>query len=159
MIMKVWSSTFLVIFVSVTGTISIGPSAYGRSTCCCGVSGAGSGSIRCATITELVVSSSFQKSGTVTVCLMTDAFAGGAFFCGRGRLLHGHVDVVGAGGHRERPADAHRRRLTRHDRHEADVLVRELGPLRRVLLVVLLGVLGVGAAAGAAAASFETTRQ
>jgi hypothetical protein len=43
------------------------------------VSGAGSGSIRCATLTELVVSSLFQKSGTVTVCLMTEDFAGGAF--------------------------------------------------------------------------------
>ena len=56
------------------------PSAYGRSACCCGVSGAGSGSIRCAMITELVVSSPFQKSGTVTVCLTSDIFGGGAFF-------------------------------------------------------------------------------
>jgi hypothetical protein len=43
------------------------------------VSGAGNGSMRCATITELVARSPFQKSGTVTVCLMTEAFAGGAF--------------------------------------------------------------------------------
>src|SRR5882672_11355565 len=80
MIMKVWSSAFLGIFKSLTGTISMPPSAYGRSICCCGVSGAGSGSIRDATITLLVASSLFQKSGTVTDCLITDAFAGGGFF-------------------------------------------------------------------------------
>ena len=32
-------------------------------------------------ITELVVSSALQKSGTVTVCLISDIFGGGAFFC------------------------------------------------------------------------------
>ena len=57
------------------------PSAYGRSACCCGVSGAGSGSIRCATITELVFSSSFQKIGHRDGLLdATEIFGGGAFF-------------------------------------------------------------------------------
>src|SRR5262249_58661663 len=67
-------------FVSGTGTISIMPSAYGRSACCCGVSGAGSGSMRCARITLLVLNSPFQKSGTLTGCLRTDIFGAGAFF-------------------------------------------------------------------------------
>ena len=78
--MKVDSSDFFVNLVSNAGTISIPPSAYGRSACCCGVNGAGNGSIRCATITELVASSPFQKSGTSMVCFTTDALAGGAFF-------------------------------------------------------------------------------
>ena len=146
--MKVWSSSFFAIFVSVTGTISICPSAYGRSICCCGVSGAGSGSIRWATITELVLSSLFQKSGTVSDLLDARGLRGRRVLLGRGRLLHGHVDVVLAGGHGDRPADTNRRRLARHDRHEADVLVRELGTLRRVFLVVLLGVLRVGRRGG-----------
>ena len=56
------------------------PSAYGRSACCCAGSGAGSGSMRCAMRTELELNSPFQKSGTVTVCLMSDTLGGGAFF-------------------------------------------------------------------------------
>src|SRR5438874_2287795 len=43
MSMKVESSDFFVNFVSGAGTISMVPSAYGRSACCEGVSGAGSG--------------------------------------------------------------------------------------------------------------------
>ena len=54
----------------------------GRSACCCAVSGAGSGSMRSATKTELVLSSSFQRSGTCTVCFSSEIFCGGAFFCG-----------------------------------------------------------------------------
>src|SRR3954470_23264240 len=80
MSMKVDSSDFCDSFVSGDGTISMEPSAYGRSICCCGVSGVASGSIRCATITELVFRSPFQKSGTVTACLITEIFGGGAFF-------------------------------------------------------------------------------
>ena len=80
--MNVDSSAFFVNLVSNVGRISIWPSAYGRSACCCGVSGAASGSIRCAMITELVANSLFQKSGTVTVCLMAEVFGAGAFFGG-----------------------------------------------------------------------------
>jgi len=36
--------------------------------------------MRCATITLLVDSSLFQKSGTVTDCFSSDIFGGGAFF-------------------------------------------------------------------------------
>ena len=81
MSMKVDSSAFLLNFRSKAGTISIIPSAYGRSTCSFGDSGAFSGSIFCAMITELVVRSGVQKSGTVTVCLISDIFGAGAFFC------------------------------------------------------------------------------
>ena len=35
--------------------------------------------MRSATMTELVVSSLFQKSGTLTVCLSTTVFGAGAF--------------------------------------------------------------------------------
>src|SRR5712691_6423434 len=78
------SSPFLLYVMAICGTISIWPSAYGRSSCCCGVSGAGSGSIRSATSTVLVLSSPFQKSGTFTDCLTTDVFGtnGGAPFGG-----------------------------------------------------------------------------
>src|SRR5438046_8857241 len=78
--MKVWISDFLVNVMSNIGSSSIVPIAYGRSACCSGVSGAGSGSIRAVTMTELVLSSPFQKSGTLIVCFSTDSFAGGAFF-------------------------------------------------------------------------------
>ena len=40
-----------------------------------------------ATMTELVLSSPFQKSGTLTLCLSTDAFGAGAFFAVAGRLF------------------------------------------------------------------------
>ena len=32
-------------------------------------------------MTELVLSSSFQKSGTLTACFSSDIFGAGAFFC------------------------------------------------------------------------------
>src|SRR6266581_6884824 len=79
--MKIDSSLLVENLVSSDGTISIMPSAYGRSICSFGESGALSGSIRVAMITELVVRSGDQKSGTVSVCLTTDTLGAGAFFC------------------------------------------------------------------------------
>ena len=75
--------------------ISIIPSAYGRSACSFGDSGAFSGSICEAMMTELVVRSALQKSGTVTVCLISDIFGAGAFFCCEVGFLDHDVDVVG----------------------------------------------------------------
>src|SRR5215468_1636375 len=80
MSMKTDSSPLVLNFKSVVGTISIMPSAYGRSICSLAESGAASGSMREATMTELVVSSGDQKSGTVSVCLTSDTFAGVALF-------------------------------------------------------------------------------
>ena len=69
--------------MSVVGTISIMPSAYGRSICSFGDSGAASGSMRDATITELVVEIRRPEiRAPVIVCLTTDTFGAGAFFCG-----------------------------------------------------------------------------
>src|SRR5258707_13246430 len=82
MSMNVDSSDFFVNLVSNTGRISIAPSAYGRSTCCCGVSGAGNGSMREATMTLLVDRSPFQKSGTTIVCFRNEVFGAGAFLGG-----------------------------------------------------------------------------
>src|ERR1043166_7634244 len=98
--MNVWSSLFLVKCMSNFGSSSMVPIAYGRSACCSGVSGAGSGSILSVMITELVFRSPFQKSGTLTVCLTTDIFAGGAFFgalSGVGSLITTYTSYAPAG--------------------------------------------------------------
>ena len=49
---------------------------YGRSISCWELSGTGTGMYSSEMTSELVFSSPFQKSGTVTVCLMTDIFCG-----------------------------------------------------------------------------------